>query len=264
MNLFYSETKELRSGWKILRVFVFVAILTILFALLSSFLKMDVIGEYAFHSAIIVSILLELRLERKPLSFIGISIGGKGMWKDFLGGIVWGGLSILLVTVGMMAVTREINAGQIGHGIESINWVFLFSFWLIVALGEESLFRGYILSALKGHVNVTAGLIISAVIFSAIHIINPDYYWFAFLYAFLIGVMFGGVVIKRGNLGCARGFHYAWNLLQDKGLLNLPERGGEVVYAVVLLINIGLVYWLFPRRLASVVWPQEHPTAELP
>ncbi len=253
MNLFYSKNKELRSGWKILRVFVFVIILMILFALLSSLLKINVIGEYAVHSAILAGTLLELWLDRKPLNCIGLNVKDKGLWKDFLAGIVWGSLSIGLVAAGMVVITREINVDQIGHGIENIDWASLLLFWLVVAVAEEVLFRGYILFVLKDRVDIKTALVISAAMFSAIHFINPEYYWFAFIYAFLFGVMLGGVVIKRGNLGGVIGFHYTWNLLQERGLLNMPDRGGEVIFTIVFLINLALIYWLLPRRLTSIV-----------
>lgn len=248
MSLFYSSNKELRSGWKILRVFVFVIILMIVFALLASLLKVKAIGEYAFHLAIIISLLLELWLERKPLSFIGVCWPDKGFWMDLLLGIVWGSLSIGLVAGGMVFITKEMSLDQIGHATTSVDVGALLFFWLIVAIAEEGLFRGYILSVLRHRVSIGVGLIISASLFTAIHLINPDYYWFAFVYAFLISIVLGGMVIKRGNLGCVIGFHYAWNLLQDKGLLNVPDRGGEPIYGVVLLVTLVLVYWLLPRR----------------
>ena len=78
MSLFYSDHKELRSGWKILRVFVFAIVLTVLFALLSALLEVDVTGKYALHGAIIISIGLELWLEQKSLSFVGINVRDDG------------------------------------------------------------------------------------------------------------------------------------------------------------------------------------------
>lgn len=252
MKLLFSGNKELRSGWKIVRVFVFAIILTVVFALLASLLKIDAIGEYAVHLAIITSLLLVLWLERKPLSFIGIRLPDKGFWVDLLLGIVWGSLSIGLVVAGMVFITREMNLGQIGHTTTSVSWGSLLFYWLVVALAEEGLFRGYILSVLTHRVSTWVALIISASLFTAIHLINPDYYWFAFVYAFLIGIVLGGIVIKRGSLGGVIGFHYAWNLLQEKGLLNVPDRGGEVVYMVVLLAILALVYWVLPRRVTRV------------
>jgi hypothetical protein len=253
MNLFYSGNKELRSGWKILRVFVFVIILVVVFALLASLLNIEALGEYAFHLAIITSLLVELWLERKPISFIGLRFPDKRFWIDLLLGIVWGSLSIGLIVAGMVFITREMSLAQIGHAATSVGLGNLFFYWLIVAIAEEGLFRGHILSILRHRVSPWAGLTISASIFAAMHLINPDYYWFAFIYAFLIGIALGGIVIKRGDLGCVIGFHYAWNLLQEKGLLNTPDRGGEVIYMVVLLAILALVYWVLPSRVTNEV-----------
>lgn len=242
MNIFYSGHKELRSGWKILRLFVFVIVLSALFALAGSLLRIVAIGDYAVHLAMIAGVLVELWLNRKPLSYIGLDLKDTGLWKDFGAGLVWGSLSIGLVAGGMAFITKEIIADQLGQGAGIAGLFPLLFFWLIVAVAEESLFRGYVLSALTGRVNTKVALVISAGLFTAIHLINPNYYWFAFVYAFLLAMMFGGIVLRRGNLGAAIGFHFMWNLLQDKGWLNMPERGGEIIFAVVLLINLVLVY----------------------
>lgn len=248
MNVFYSDKKELRSGWKIVRVFVLVIILAVFLGVLLSLLKVDPHGKYAIPLAIIGGVLLELWLSRKPLSYVGLNFNDQGLWKDFFVGMAWGGLSILLVAGGMLFITREINVNQLGRGIEIANLASVLFVWLLVAVSEEILFRGYILSAFQGHAGIKVGLVISAGIFSVIHLVNPDYYWFAFLFAFMAGLMFGGIAIKRGNLGCVIGFHFLWNLLQEEGWLNMPDRGGEVVFTIVLLINLGLVYWLLPYR----------------
>ncbi|HPA52628.1 MAG TPA: CPBP family intramembrane metalloprotease [Thermoanaerobaculia bacterium] len=91
-------------------------------------------------------------------------------------------------------------------------------------------------------------MLLSAGLFAAIHGINPESYWFAFVYAFLLGVLLAEIVLTRGDLGCVIGFNFAWNLLQDKGLLNLPERGGEGAYMAVLLIGLVLTNWKIPPR----------------
>lgn len=258
MNLFYSEHKELRSGWKILRLFVMVTILTLLLAVLSGPFDLPALQKYAPHVALIVGTLLELGLRRKPLRYIGWNFGDREFWKDLVVGMAWGLLSMVLVGAGMLVVTKEISPGQIGRGFTQIDWPSLLFFWLIVAIGEETSLRGYVLSTLKEGVGDRWALVLSAAIFSAIHLLNPEYYWFAFLYAFLVGIIFGGIVLKRGNLGGVIGFHFLWNLLQDEGLLNMSARGGELVYTIVLLLNLFLVYRLLPPR-AQATAPKPNP-----
>jgi uncharacterized protein len=248
MKQFYSSDNELRSGWKVVRVFVIVIIMAALFAIIAALLKIEVLGDYALHLAMIFGALFALRLEHKTISYIGIRPRQKAFWKDSLIGFVWGCLLIGLVVVGMVFITKEMSLSQFWEGTTVQGLAYALFFWLVVAIGEESLFRGYIFSTLRPHMKLWVALIISACVFSAIHIINTDYYWFAYVYAILIGIAFGGIVIKRGNLGGAIGFHFAWNLLQDKIIFNTPARGGELVYAIILLVMAVLVFWVLPMN----------------
>jgi membrane protease YdiL (CAAX protease family) len=248
MNLFVTEQKELRSGWKIVRVLFFVFLFAILFALLASALNIASGGAYAFNIAILAAVGLELAISRKPLAFIGLNLKEAAFWKDFLVGLVWGGVSIGLVAAGMVFLTGEIVRGEIGQGLTFLSFAGILAYWLLVAVTEESLFRGYLLSILKNPVGVRTAMIVSAVLFSVLHFLNPDYYPFAFLYAFLIGILFGEVVIRRGNLGWVIGFHFVFNLMQNEGLLSFPAQGGEAVFSIILLLNLAVILWKMPRR----------------
>ncbi len=248
MNLFLTDRKELRSGWKIVRVFAFTFIFTILIALLTSALNLAAGGEYAFNLAILAALGLELLISRKPPASIGLNFKETAFWKDLLAGLIWGGLSIGLVAAGMVFLTGEIIPGEIGRGISLLPFAGALAYWLLAAFTEESLFRGYILSILKNPVGVRTAMVVSAVLYAALHFLNPNYYLFAVLYAVLIGLLFGEAVIRRGNLGWAIGFHFVFNLLQDGGLLSFPVQGGEAVFTVVLLINLSLILWKMPRR----------------
>jgi membrane protease YdiL (CAAX protease family) len=248
MTLFVSERKELRSGWKIIRVFVFAFLFAILLALLASALNIASGGEYAFNLAILAAVGLELIISRKPLAFIGFNFTEAAFWKDFLVGLVWGGVSIGLAAAGMVFLTGEIIRGEIGRGLTFLSLTGMLAYWLLVAVTEESLFRGYLLAILKNPLGVRTAMMVSAALFSVLHFLNPEHYLFAYLYAILIGLLFGEVVIRRGNLGWVIGFHFVFNLLQDKGLLSFPVQGGEAVFTVVLLVNLAVVLWKMPRR----------------
>lgn len=248
MRLFKLKNNELRLGWKILRVYIVVAALVLSFAALASLIQFKPLEDYAVHLAMIIGTLLGLIWEHKQLSYIGIRLREKAFWADSLFGFFWGCLSIVLVVAGMALISGEMHMSQLVEGFSVPGLVYSLIFWFAVAVGEELLFRGYTFSILRQRMNMWIALVISACIFSAIHIINSDYYWFAYVYAILIGVIFGGILIKRGNLGCAIGFHYAWNLLQDKGVLNVPARGGEAIFSVVLIIMAIIVFLVLPRR----------------
>jgi membrane protease YdiL (CAAX protease family) len=248
MNLFVTEQKELRSGWKIVRVLFFAFLFAILFALLASALNITSGGAFAFNIAILAAVGLELLISRQPSAVIGPNLKQAAFWKDLLAGLIWGGVSIGLVAAGMVFLTEEIIPGEIGRGLTLLSFAGILGYWLLVAVTEESLFRGYLLAVLKGPVGVRTAMIVSAVLFTVLHFLNPDYYPVAFLYAFLIGLLFGEVVIRRGNLGWVIGFHFVFNLMQNEGLLGFPVQGGEALFTIILLLNLALVLWKMPRR----------------
>ncbi|MGB7540154.1 MAG: type II CAAX endopeptidase family protein [Anaerolineales bacterium] len=252
MNLFISDQKELRSGWKILRVTAFAFIFIILFAFLASALGSEALADYTFHLAVLAAVGLELLFTRRSASSIGLSFKEKDFWKDVLLGLVWGGLSIGLAAAGMVFLTGEIKAGEIGRGLSFLPLLGLLAYWLLVSVAEESLFRGYLLAILKHPLGVRTAMVVSAVLYTAIHYMNPGFYWFAFLYAFMIGLLFGEAVIRRGNLGWVIGFHFVFNFMQEKGLLGFPVQGGEAVFTIVLLLNLALILWRLPRTAAAL------------
>ncbi|MBP7678478.1 MAG: CPBP family intramembrane metalloprotease [Thermoanaerobaculia bacterium] len=248
MNLIYSEKRELRSGWKALRLCVAIVAFAIAWTACASALKLEALRHSAVHLAIVSGVAVELWLGKRGADSIGLSLRRSRLWKDALLGLAWGGASICLVAVGMVVITHEMSAAQLGQGIAVHRLPALISFWLLVAVAEEGLFRGYLLTLFGGSLGNRVAVLLSAGLFAVIHVINPEFYWFAFVYAFLLGMLLAEIVLKRGDLGCVIGFHFAWNLLQDEGLLNLPARGGEGAYMAVLLISLAVTRWKLPRR----------------
>ncbi len=248
MNLIYSEKRELRSGWKALRLCVAIVAFAIAWTACASALKLEALRHSAVHLAIVSGVAVELWLGKRGADSIGLSFWRSRLWKDALLGLAWGDASICLVAVGMVVITNEMSAAQLGQGIAFHRLPALISFWLLVAVAEEGLFRGYLLTLFGGSLGNRVAVLLSAGLFAAIHVINPEFYWFAFVYAFLLGVLLAEIVLKRGDLGCVIGFHFAWNLLQDEGLLNLPAKGGEGAYMAVLLISLAVTRWKLPRR----------------
>lgn len=251
MNLIHSEKRELRSGWRALRLCAAIVAFAIVWTVCASVLKMEALRHSAVHLAIVTGVAVDLRLGKRGADSIGLSLRRSRLWKDALLGLAWGGASICLVAVGMVAITNEMSAAQLGQGIAIDRLPALISFWLLVAVAEEGLFRGYLLTLFGESLGNRIAVLLSAGLFAVIHVINPEFYWFAFVYAFLLGVLLAEIVLRRGDLGCVIGFHFAWNLLQDEGLLNLPARGGEGAYLAVLLISLVVTHWKLPRRTAG-------------
>jgi membrane protease YdiL (CAAX protease family) len=91
---------------------------------------------------------------------------------------------------------------------------------IIVALGEEISFRGYILPNVISETGPMTGIFLSSLMFSTIHVPSIIYYGLdisrgivAFFVIGLLGAIAAIFYLKYGLLS-AIGFHFAWNFLQ--------------------------------------------------
>jgi len=155
-----------------------------------------------------------------------------GWWKDLLVGF------FLATGVMLLLFAIELIAGWLV--VEGWNWqvlaadAWLRNLWLAllinatVAVGEEAVFRGYLLAGLARAWGQRAGLAIMAVVFAAQHLVvtgAEETYWLLFVAMLALpGLLLGWSYLKTGALWLPIGMHLAWNLLQDD-LLNLHGRG---------------------------------------
>jgi hypothetical protein len=94
----------------------------------------------------------------------------------------------------------------------------------IVAVVEETLFRGYVLKNFMESFNKYAALIISSGLFSSMHYFNPDFDLFSFFSLFLAGILFGISYIYTKNLWFPIALHLSWNLFQALFGFNVSGR----------------------------------------
>ena len=115
--------------------------------------------------------------------------------------------------------------------------------WLALAVQsgplEELVFRGILLRLLWRAFGPWAALAISAAVFGAGHILNPDATWFAAVCIMIeAGIMLAGFYILTGRLWVSIGMHAGWNFTQGWVFgaavsgLDLPESGPFAVQPV--------------------------------
>ena len=95
--------------------------------------------------------------------------------------------------------------------IQLIGYFFLFT---IVAIIEETVFRGFILGNLKESINKYLALAVSSFLFVLIHSLNPDISLVSITNLFLAGLIMGIFFILFDNLWMPIGFHLSWNFFQ--------------------------------------------------
>ena len=90
-----------------------------------------------------------------------------------------------------------------------------FIFYLVIAVGEEIVFRGIIFRMIAERWNVAMALVVSSLLFGAMHIINPDAsVWSSIAIAIEAGLLLGAAYSFSGNLWLPIGIHWAWNFME--------------------------------------------------
>lgn len=94
------------------------------------------------------------------------------------------------------------------------NLPFLIFLFMLVAVTEEVIFRGYILNNLTEKLSKNLAIILSSLIFSAFHFGNPHFGLIGFVNIFLSGALMAIVYLNSQDLWVPIGLHFTWNLTQ--------------------------------------------------
>lgn len=208
--------------------------------------------------------------------FMKVGFDTKNRLNEFLVGIVIG---VFIMTAGYLILLYlgEINFERVIFDFkEIIISIFLF---IIVAVMEELLMRGYILKNLMISFNKYVALIVSSVLFSLMHGFNPNIDLFSLTNIFLAGILLGISYIHTKNLWFPIALHLSWNLFQtilgfnvsgkktysliefgitENNLLNGGEFGfeGSILSLIAMLITIVGIE-IYYRRQKAATTPQE-------
>ena len=214
--------------------------------LLNVFPAGEPVSQYAVHIGMILAVWVCARfLDRISLRELGLTPAPKRFAQFLLGG----GLAIAgTVLMGiLMAVTGELSTSHFA-ALRPVPEQMLGTmlFCILVGFAEELLFRGYLIALWRKHGRLDAGVVVSAIIFSAMHFLNPSYNAAAFAAAFLFGLLYAYMVLMSGNLWMPIGHHTLWNFAQ---MSFLPEQGGEIAALIVIAASFPavLVYFRKPK-----------------
>ena len=257
-QLFLNSFGRLRSGWRLLIfVFIYVALLFI-FGLLARgayavavrispsadagpFLQDVVFRSMLLAAALIAGFICTRLLEGLPLRALGLWFHTRWL-RDFLFGSVLGVLSLALATLiatigGGLRFTisgREL----LFQVIQTL--VFTAMLFIIAALAEEALLRGYPLQTMTRAGLFGFGAIITSVAFAALHIGNPNFQLgIAVLNLAIAGIWFAIAYWRTRSLWFPLGIHWAWNWALGS-LFGLPVSGLTEIAPHPLLRGVDL------------------------
>lgn len=224
--------------------------------------------------AILLGWLFGKLFEDLPFRALGISL--RDSWlKNLLLGLALGGIAIgsaVLIAVMSGGMSLSINHDSSGSAIATTLAVTLIIF-VVGAVSEEVLFRGYLLQTFARSNLVVFGVGFTSLLFAFAHNANPDAGRLSLLNTFLAGVWFAMAYFKTRDLWFPLGLHLVWNWLQGPvfginvsgiaqfspdPLLRATDAGpvwltggsygieGGIVCTIAIVISMGLIYFL-PR-----------------
>ena len=242
-QVFINSAGRLRSGWRLL---IFVLVLLVLSFIFGSVTRK--IFEVAVRSvpssgvarylenfifrliflivALLAGFICTRFLEGLPWRALGLWFHAR--WaRDFLFGSVIGIVSLALATAiatagGGLSFTISPRA-MLVKVLQTL--VFSALLFILAALAEEALFRGYPLQTLTRANLAWLAVFLTSVPFAAIHLRNPNVAaGFTFINTALAGVWLAVAYLRTRSLWFPLGVHWAWNWALGS-LFGLPVSG---------------------------------------
>lgn len=228
----------------------------------------------SFLLSVLLVVLFTRLVDRRSVSSLGFEY--RGYLSD---GVV--GFLLPLIIIGSVSLilyfTKSIEWTDITFTSgDFLNGLFLM---VIIAVGEEMVFRGYILNNLMQSLNRWLALSISAALFALMHSNNPGVNLMAMVNLFAGGLLLGINYVFTRNLWFSILLHTGWNFLQGPLLgfpvsgVNLPSvlehelkgdpaiTGGRfgleasVVTGILLILSILILFFVYRWRAENDAGP---------
>ncbi len=221
-RIFYGP-HGLRAGWRLL---IFLAILAALFSSTALALRFvahragpgtgitpgaALLGEGIPFLFVLIASWIMARLERRTIADYGLprlQAFGTRTWQGAV--IGFGSISALL---GAMRIAGAFHVSGLAlRGIAIWKYALLWgAAFVVVALFEEFLFRGYGLFTLTTGIGFWPAAIVLSVVFGYVHHSNSGETWVGAFAAGMVGLLFCLLLRRTGNLWMAVSFHAAWD-----------------------------------------------------
>jgi len=184
------------------------------------------------EAVMLISILLAAYIivhfwEKKPFSDLGFSFIGRG--KD----ICWGFLIALMIYAIGFAVSLLFGWVKIVDvGFSAKDFFFYLLLMFFVGMVEELMCRGFLLGRmLNVGMHPLLALVLSSLVFAALHLGNDGITWFAFVNLVLAGILLGTTYLYTRNLAFPIILHCFWNFIQG-AVCGYSVSGSEKVNSV--------------------------------
>jgi uncharacterized protein len=199
--------------------------------------KQLLIMEFFGIISLIITIYIFRRfIDRQSIMSMGFSL--KNRFKDILFGFI---VALSIIGGGSLILYYLNYIDFLSARIDIYSLLLSFILFVMVALNEEILVRGYILNNLMSSMNKYWALLISATIFSLFHILNPHFSLLSMINIVLAGIILGSTYIFTKNLWFPISLHLFWNFFQGPILgYSVSSQKTESLLKVKLLGNSSI------------------------
>ncbi len=164
--------------------------------------------------ALLLALLLQARIEGCRLADYGLPRRG-AFGKRFWEGMLWGLATSSVVPLVLLALGNATVHGLASRGRLLAESMLLWGLaFLVLAVYEELLFRGYSLSTLAGGMGFWPAAVLLALLFGAVHVLKPMESWIDITSVMLYGLVWSYTVWRTGTLWFAIGFHTMANFTE--------------------------------------------------
>ena len=240
---------------------------------------MEVFGHYGiffqlgsfFFMALLVFLWVKFREKR---AFSSLGFFKEGWLKELGRGFLIGAVQFSLVVVLLLVTgTGSLKFGQVN--LQSLIFVLaIIPFWILQGGTEELVTRGWLFPAVSAKSNIFIGILISSVLFGALHLFNPGVTVLSIVNIILDGIFACFLMLKYDNMWVLAGMHGAWNFVQGNiygiqvsgqgastSILNYSSQSsvdllsggafgaeGSIFSSIVLIGCIAYLYWSLKKE----------------
>ena len=144
-------------------------------------------------------------------SFRSMGFYPKGIGREFVFGL---GLGAIIMATGFTTLVFIHEIEWTVTNFETVSILQSVSLFAMVSLSEELLLRGYVLNNLMKTMNRFRALILSSLMFTLLHVFNPNLSWIGFFNILLAGILLGLPYIYTQRLWLPLALHFSWNFFQ--------------------------------------------------
>lgn len=245
-TMFLSRHGELRPVWRLL---LFVIVTTAVGAvIIAPLVSLKVASGFLIRLLILIvllaaSFLMTRFVNKKPFGAIGFNLH-PGTFRE-------AGMGFLLGFLMMSAIFLvELASGYVavewrGLGVMDSAWLMISAgvFFLVAAVSEEVLFRGYLFQTLMQMITFVPAMVLMAVLFALGHRNNPHATMYGIINVGLAAVWLSFAYLKTRGLWLPCGLHFGWNFTQTS-IYGFPTSGADFADKTIVRLTQSGPEWI--------------------